>query len=147
MTGKLSKNFHGVDIGPLSNILAVKCICVFSKCLIKNLDIKDYPSLIEILPWMIIKIRWNFSIWDANYLKKHELLVLINKFYTSSFTYPRKKSARWCCHTEKSRTLKYTANPSGGVSTSLISFLQFSRCIMAFFSIFETDENKLQLVS
>ena len=24
MTGKLSKNFHGVGIGPLSNILAVK---------------------------------------------------------------------------------------------------------------------------
>ena len=24
MTGKLSKNFHGVAIGPLSNILAVK---------------------------------------------------------------------------------------------------------------------------
>ena len=24
MTGKLSKKFHGVDIGPLSNILAVK---------------------------------------------------------------------------------------------------------------------------
>ena len=26
MTGKLSKNFHGVGIGPLSNILAVKYI-------------------------------------------------------------------------------------------------------------------------
>ena len=26
MTGKLSKNFHGVGIGPLSNILAVKMI-------------------------------------------------------------------------------------------------------------------------
>ena len=25
MTGKLSKNFHGFGIGPLSNILAVKC--------------------------------------------------------------------------------------------------------------------------
>ena len=24
MTGKLSKNFHGVAVGPLSNILAVK---------------------------------------------------------------------------------------------------------------------------
>ena len=24
MTGKLSKNFHGVGIGPLSNIVAVK---------------------------------------------------------------------------------------------------------------------------
>ena len=26
MTGGLSKNFHGVGIGPLSEILAVKCI-------------------------------------------------------------------------------------------------------------------------
>ena len=26
MTGKLSKNFHGVGIGPLSNILAVNSI-------------------------------------------------------------------------------------------------------------------------
>ena len=26
MTGKLSKNFHGVGIGPLSNILAVKVV-------------------------------------------------------------------------------------------------------------------------
>ena len=26
MTGKLSKNFHGVGIGPLSNILAVKLV-------------------------------------------------------------------------------------------------------------------------
>ena len=27
MTGKLSKNFHGVGIGPLSKILAVKAVC------------------------------------------------------------------------------------------------------------------------
>ena len=31
MTGKLSKNFHGVGIGPLSNILADKC-CGFGSC-------------------------------------------------------------------------------------------------------------------
>ena len=31
MTGKLSKNFHGVGIGPLSNILAVKGLVIFFK--------------------------------------------------------------------------------------------------------------------
>ena len=30
MTGKLSKNFHGVGIGPLSNILAVKYLLLFA---------------------------------------------------------------------------------------------------------------------
>ena len=32
MTGKLSKNFHGVGIGPLSKILAVQCLSTIKKC-------------------------------------------------------------------------------------------------------------------
>ena len=31
MTGELSKNFHGVGIGPLSKILAVKCAATVNK--------------------------------------------------------------------------------------------------------------------
>ena len=32
MIGKLSRNFHGVDIGPLSKILAVKSVFFFLGC-------------------------------------------------------------------------------------------------------------------
>ena len=36
MTGKLSKNFHGVGIGPLSKILAVKKYSKFLTVLINS---------------------------------------------------------------------------------------------------------------
>ena len=38
MTGKLSKNFHGVGIGPLSNILAVKVIITVSVLLFQKIQ-------------------------------------------------------------------------------------------------------------
>ena len=38
MTGRLSKNFHGVGIGPLSKILAIKE---------KDLNINDFDSRLE----------------------------------------------------------------------------------------------------
>ena len=40
MTGKLSKNFHGVGIGPLSNILAVKSLPNAYKLIDGNRDVK-----------------------------------------------------------------------------------------------------------
>ena len=43
MTGKLSKNFHGVGIGPLSNILAVKYSVIFS-CILHGFY-KDFINL------------------------------------------------------------------------------------------------------
>ena len=52
MTGKLSKNFHGVGIGPLSNILAVNSSIAKSDNEIgkvtdkKNSDISVYSNLL-----------------------------------------------------------------------------------------------------
>ena len=43
MTGELSKNFHGVDIGPLSNILAVKDYVKSVKIL------RDYVKSLKII--------------------------------------------------------------------------------------------------
>ena len=42
MTGKLSKNFHGVGIGPLSNILAVKSSASTYLCSFHDTDVRAY---------------------------------------------------------------------------------------------------------
>ena len=49
MTGKLSKNFHGVAIGPLSNILAVKYYYFFSTCALcnKELPLSDSSGALD----------------------------------------------------------------------------------------------------
>ena len=45
MTGKLSKNFHGVGIGPLSNIFAVKTSAIYRKGGVKNcVKFADYKK-------------------------------------------------------------------------------------------------------
>ena len=46
MTGKLSKNFHGVGIGPLSIILAVKCAARVLCEKIENPTSKDFHSIV-----------------------------------------------------------------------------------------------------
>ena len=66
MTGKLSKNFHGVGIGPLSNILAVKYRSVnsigehtylqrlwYSCKTMFHIFIKKYSFIIDLAPlWL-----------------------------------------------------------------------------------------------
>ena len=57
MTGKLSKNFHGVGIGPLSNILAVKSfsliIYIFFRKISKNfwhhMTVEEWEKESEVL--------------------------------------------------------------------------------------------------
>ena len=76
MTGELSKNFHGVGIGPLSKILAVKGI---------------WPSfLVWSPPWKYassVKNKQNFQF--SNHLKTCQenvflKLVLLRKFHRST---------------------------------------------------------------
>ena len=42
MTGKLSKNFHGVGIGPLSKILAVKYVQSYYQILCRQIKISGF---------------------------------------------------------------------------------------------------------
>ena len=49
MTGRLSKHFHGVGIGPLSKILAVKVLIVFVE------EIKQFDEKYISHGWMIIE--------------------------------------------------------------------------------------------
>ena len=51
MTGKLSKNFHGVGIGPLSKIYAVKGLTPWTKKQIQLMSdvLLDQPEKLESL--------------------------------------------------------------------------------------------------
>ena len=62
MTGRLSKNFHGVGIGPLSKILAVKCnICDFKTAQKGNLK-----THIESVHEGIKAYNCNICGWDTS---------------------------------------------------------------------------------
>ena len=69
MTGKLSKNFHGVGIGPLSKILAIKGL--FTNYVDKILTFFDHlPPCIEIFYGMNVDKKWTFLDHLPTYLPR-----------------------------------------------------------------------------
>ena len=94
MTGELSKNFHGVGIGPLSKILAVKVKAIFS-CLVTLYKWSSpfFSPFFEKKKSILKKSKSLEGLVSVRYQNSEKVMVIVElRYYEKAAKFEKKKS-------------------------------------------------------